>query len=173
MLIIFSPGLQEMLQNHSFVGCINPQWTLIQYRTKLYLLNTTNLRSGQQQKRHGPRLSTVRTAENFVSLPGFSSQCLTSVGGASGIFKFSDPLILTLGMAIYGIFINHTCLFSYHDSCTQICARFHSRLLKVFILPVTLLVHHSQELFYQILIYDFGNFGILRLSVSDVSHDPN
>lgn len=27
---------------------------------------------------------------------------------------------------------------------------------------------HSQELFYQILIYDFGNFGVLRLSVSEV-----
>ncbi|XP_049592275.1 DNA mismatch repair protein Mlh1 isoform X2 [Syngnathus scovelli] len=36
-------GLQEMLQNHSFVGCVNPQWTLIQHRTKLYLLNTTTL----------------------------------------------------------------------------------------------------------------------------------
>ncbi|TKS85347.1 DNA mismatch repair protein [Collichthys lucidus] len=36
-------GLQEMLQNHSFVGCVNPQWTLIQHHTKLYLLNTTNL----------------------------------------------------------------------------------------------------------------------------------
>ncbi|XP_011601203.1 DNA mismatch repair protein Mlh1 isoform X1 [Takifugu rubripes] len=36
-------GLQEMLQNHSFVGCINLQWALIQHRTKLYLLNTTNL----------------------------------------------------------------------------------------------------------------------------------
>lgn len=30
---------------------------------------------------------------------------------------------------------------------------------------------HSQELFYQILIYDFGNFGVLRLSVSEVSRD--
>uniref|UniRef100_A0A7N5ZZQ2 DNA mismatch repair protein MLH1 n=1 Tax=Anabas testudineus TaxID=64144 RepID=A0A7N5ZZQ2_ANATE len=39
----FSPGLQEMLQNHSFVGCVNPQWTLIQHHTKLYLLNTTKL----------------------------------------------------------------------------------------------------------------------------------
>ncbi|XP_061766735.1 DNA mismatch repair protein Mlh1 isoform X2 [Nerophis ophidion] len=36
-------GLQEMLQNHSFVGCINPQWTLIQHHTKLYLLDTTRL----------------------------------------------------------------------------------------------------------------------------------
>uniref|UniRef100_A0AAY5K7M1 DNA mismatch repair protein Mlh1 C-terminal domain-containing protein n=1 Tax=Esox lucius TaxID=8010 RepID=A0AAY5K7M1_ESOLU len=33
----------EMLQNHSFVGCVNPQWTLIQHHTKLYLLNTTKL----------------------------------------------------------------------------------------------------------------------------------
>ncbi|KAJ8014348.1 hypothetical protein DPEC_G00039300 [Dallia pectoralis] len=36
-------GLQEMLQNHSFVGCVTPQWTLIQHLTKLYLLNTTKL----------------------------------------------------------------------------------------------------------------------------------
>ncbi|XP_042288923.1 DNA mismatch repair protein Mlh1 [Thunnus maccoyii] len=36
-------GLQEMLQNHSFVGCVNPQWTLIQHHTKLYLLNTSKL----------------------------------------------------------------------------------------------------------------------------------
>ncbi|KAM6916181.1 DNA mismatch repair protein Mlh1 [Xenentodon cancila] len=36
-------GLQEMLQNHSFVGCVNPQWTLIQHQTKLYLLNATKL----------------------------------------------------------------------------------------------------------------------------------
>ncbi|XP_069814578.1 DNA mismatch repair protein Mlh1 [Dendropsophus ebraccatus] len=36
-------GLQDMLRNHSFVGCVNPQWTLAQYQTKLYLLNTTKL----------------------------------------------------------------------------------------------------------------------------------
>ncbi|XP_054654212.1 DNA mismatch repair protein Mlh1 isoform X2 [Dunckerocampus dactyliophorus] len=65
-------GLQEMLQNHSFVGCVNPQWTLIQHHTKLYLLDTTRL---------------------------------------------------------------------------------------------------SQELFYQILIYDFGNFGVLRLSTPAPIYD--
>lgn len=36
-------GLQEMLQKHSFVGCVDPQWSLIQHHTKLYLLNTTKL----------------------------------------------------------------------------------------------------------------------------------
>ncbi|XP_062425484.1 DNA mismatch repair protein Mlh1 isoform X4 [Rhea pennata] len=36
-------GLQEMLHNHSFVGCVSPQWALAQYQTKLYLLNTTKL----------------------------------------------------------------------------------------------------------------------------------
>ncbi|XP_039592376.1 DNA mismatch repair protein Mlh1 isoform X2 [Polypterus senegalus] len=36
-------GLQEMLQNHSFVGCVNPQWALIQHQTKLYLVNTSKL----------------------------------------------------------------------------------------------------------------------------------
>lgn len=30
--------------------------------------------------------------------------------------------------------------------------------------------HSSQELFYQILIYDFANFGVLRLSVSITLH---
>ncbi|XP_004704126.1 DNA mismatch repair protein Mlh1 isoform X2 [Echinops telfairi] len=35
--------LREMLHNHSFVGCVNPQWALAQYQTKLYLLNTTKL----------------------------------------------------------------------------------------------------------------------------------
>lgn len=65
-------GLQEILQNHSFVGCVDPQWTLIQHQTKLYLLNTSRL---------------------------------------------------------------------------------------------------SQELFYQILIYDFGNFGVLRLSTPAPIYD--
>ncbi|XP_006635764.2 DNA mismatch repair protein Mlh1 isoform X1 [Lepisosteus oculatus] len=65
-------GLQEMLQNHSYVGCVSPQWALIQHQTKLYLLNTTKL---------------------------------------------------------------------------------------------------SQELFYQILIYDFGNFGVLRLSTPAPLYD--
>uniref|UniRef100_A0A673J688 DNA mismatch repair protein Mlh1 C-terminal domain-containing protein n=1 Tax=Sinocyclocheilus rhinocerous TaxID=307959 RepID=A0A673J688_9TELE len=32
-----------MLQNHSFVGSVNPQWTLVQHQTKLYPLNTTKL----------------------------------------------------------------------------------------------------------------------------------
>ncbi|XP_051946007.1 DNA mismatch repair protein Mlh1 [Xyrauchen texanus] len=36
-------GLQELLQHHSFVGSVSPQWTLVQHQTKLYLLNTTKL----------------------------------------------------------------------------------------------------------------------------------
>ncbi|XP_063306698.1 DNA mismatch repair protein Mlh1 isoform X1 [Pelobates fuscus] len=36
-------NLQDMLRNHSFVGCVSPQWALVQYQTKLYLLNTTKL----------------------------------------------------------------------------------------------------------------------------------
>ncbi|XP_065742100.1 DNA mismatch repair protein Mlh1 isoform X4 [Phocoena phocoena] len=35
--------LREVLRNHSFVGCVNPQWALAQHQTKLYLLNTTKL----------------------------------------------------------------------------------------------------------------------------------
>uniref|UniRef100_A0A8D2FR23 DNA mismatch repair protein MLH1 n=1 Tax=Theropithecus gelada TaxID=9565 RepID=A0A8D2FR23_THEGE len=38
-----SNPLREMLHNHSFVGCVNPQWALAQHQTKLYLLNTTKL----------------------------------------------------------------------------------------------------------------------------------
>uniref|UniRef100_A0A8D0HJK5 DNA mismatch repair protein MLH1 n=1 Tax=Sphenodon punctatus TaxID=8508 RepID=A0A8D0HJK5_SPHPU len=36
-------SLQEMLRDHSFVGCVSPQWALAQYQTKLYLLSTTKL----------------------------------------------------------------------------------------------------------------------------------
>lgn len=36
-------GLQDMLQNHVFIGCVNPQWALVQYQTKLYLINSTKL----------------------------------------------------------------------------------------------------------------------------------
>ncbi|XP_043838029.1 DNA mismatch repair protein Mlh1 [Dromiciops gliroides] len=36
-------ALQDMLRDHSFVGCVTPQWALAQYQTKLYLLNTTKL----------------------------------------------------------------------------------------------------------------------------------
>lgn len=42
--VFISTGLQEILHNHSFVGCINPQWSLVQHHTKLYLLNNTKLR---------------------------------------------------------------------------------------------------------------------------------
>uniref|UniRef100_A0A673JI88 DNA mismatch repair protein MLH1 n=1 Tax=Sinocyclocheilus rhinocerous TaxID=307959 RepID=A0A673JI88_9TELE len=41
--VLSSTGLQDLLQNHSFVGSVNPQWTLVQHQTKLYLLNTTKL----------------------------------------------------------------------------------------------------------------------------------
>ncbi|XP_063046973.1 DNA mismatch repair protein Mlh1 [Engraulis encrasicolus] len=36
-------GLQEMLQNLTFVGCVDPRWSLAQHHTKLYLLNTSKL----------------------------------------------------------------------------------------------------------------------------------
>ncbi|XP_023267524.1 DNA mismatch repair protein Mlh1 isoform X1 [Seriola lalandi dorsalis] len=92
-------GLQEMLQNHSFVGCVNPQWTLIQHHTKLYLLNTTKLRS---ESGHTWLISCVFSLLLYVSFPSFGS---------------------------------------------------------------------SQELFYQILTYDFGNFGVLRLSTPAPLYD--
>ncbi|XP_029376653.1 DNA mismatch repair protein Mlh1 isoform X1 [Echeneis naucrates] len=92
-------GLQEMLQNHSFVGCVNPQWTLIQHHTKLYLLNTTKLRSGSGNT----RVTTV-------------------------LQPAAD------------------CVLSFFISS-------------------------SQELFYQILVYDFGNFGVMRLSTPAPLYD--
>lgn len=85
VLIIFSPGLQEMLQNHSFVGCINPQWTLIQYRTKLYLLNITNLRSGQPQKHYSPHF--LHMAENCVHFHFYSRTGVYQSGRARTIRK--------------------------------------------------------------------------------------
>ncbi|KAK2158972.1 hypothetical protein LSH36_161g14039 [Paralvinella palmiformis] len=36
-------GLRELLQNHTFVGCVNAEYALIQHQTKLYLVNTTKL----------------------------------------------------------------------------------------------------------------------------------
>lgn len=38
-------GTRELLQNHTFVGCIDRQWTLIQHQTQLYMCNVTKLRS--------------------------------------------------------------------------------------------------------------------------------
>ncbi|OXB83219.1 UNVERIFIED_CONTAM: hypothetical protein H355_001971 [Colinus virginianus] len=43
IFLLFINRLQEMLRDHSFVGCVSPQWALVQFRTKLYLLNTTKL----------------------------------------------------------------------------------------------------------------------------------
>uniref|UniRef100_A0A8D3CY97 MutL homolog 1, colon cancer, nonpolyposis type 2 (E. coli) n=1 Tax=Scophthalmus maximus TaxID=52904 RepID=A0A8D3CY97_SCOMX len=61
-------GLQEMLQSHSFVGCVNPQWTLIQHHTKLYLLNTTKLR---------PRLRSMTWPCWLWTVPRVAGQKMT------------------------------------------------------------------------------------------------
>ena len=37
-------GLRTLLQNHTFVGCVSPEFALLQHDTKLYLVNTTKLR---------------------------------------------------------------------------------------------------------------------------------
>ncbi|XP_013404163.1 DNA mismatch repair protein Mlh1 [Lingula anatina] len=36
-------GLQELVQHHTFVGCVNEERALLQHQTKLYLVNTTTL----------------------------------------------------------------------------------------------------------------------------------
>lgn len=33
-------GLRELFQNHTFVGCVNRRYSLIQHKTELYLINT-------------------------------------------------------------------------------------------------------------------------------------
>lgn len=42
---------------------------------------------------------------------------------------YQETLVRVLGLAIYEIFIYHTCVYSSHDSCAQICERFHTRLI--------------------------------------------
>jgi len=36
-------GLQEVFQNHTWVGCVDTTWALIQHQTKLYLLNVPTI----------------------------------------------------------------------------------------------------------------------------------
>ncbi|XP_041367878.1 DNA mismatch repair protein Mlh1-like [Gigantopelta aegis] len=36
-------GLRELVQNHTFVGCVSEEYALVQHQTKLYLVNTTKL----------------------------------------------------------------------------------------------------------------------------------
>lgn len=43
---------------------------------------------------------------------------------------YPDLLIWTLGLALYVILMNHTCIFWDHDSSTQICARFYATLIR-------------------------------------------
>lgn len=42
---------------------------------------------------------------------------------------YEDPLSRTLGLVTYEIFMHYTCVFSYHDSCTQICTHFYAGLI--------------------------------------------
>lgn len=52
---------------------------------------------------------------------------LVTIG--SSRHTYQDALSCPMGLAIYEIFMNHTCFFSYHDPCTQICARFYAKLI--------------------------------------------
>ncbi|XP_071818639.1 DNA mismatch repair protein Mlh1-like isoform X2 [Apostichopus japonicus] len=36
-------GLREIFKNHTFVGCVNAEYALLQHQTKLYLINTSKL----------------------------------------------------------------------------------------------------------------------------------
>ncbi|XP_055959466.1 DNA mismatch repair protein Mlh1 [Patella vulgata] len=36
-------SLKDLIQNHTFVGCVNEEHALVQHQTKLYLINTTKL----------------------------------------------------------------------------------------------------------------------------------
>lgn len=39
------------------------------------------------------------------------------------------PLSCTLGLVTFKIFMNHPCVISCRDSCTQICAHFYATLI--------------------------------------------
>lgn len=42
---------------------------------------------------------------------------------------YQHPLICRLGSVIYDLFMNHTCVFSFRNSCTRNCAHFYARLI--------------------------------------------
>ena len=141
-----------MLQNHSFVGCVNPQWTLIQHHTKLYLLNSTKLRSGSG-------LHTSLCPSRFCA--GFSNMlCCFSCVGVLTMLCWSPHhvVLLLLCWSPHHVVLFLLCWSPHHVVLFLLCWSPHH--------VVLLLLCCSQELFRQILIYDFGNFGVLRLSVS-------
>ena len=37
-------GLRDLVNDHTFVGCVNATYVLLQHQTKLYLVNTPRLR---------------------------------------------------------------------------------------------------------------------------------
>lgn len=50
---------------------------------------------------------------------------LMTVGFSRCIYQ--DPLIRMLRLAAFEIFMNHTCIFLSHESCSQLCAGFYAR----------------------------------------------
>lgn len=44
LLVRFNSGLREMFKKHTFVGCVDRCLALMQYETKLYLVNVTKVR---------------------------------------------------------------------------------------------------------------------------------
>lgn len=56
-------GLSQIFRDHSFVGCVNEQYALIQHKTKLYLCDCYALRQN---------LSIIRIRSNIVLSFSFS-----------------------------------------------------------------------------------------------------
>lgn len=42
-VLLFLVELREMIKEHTFVGCVNKSFSLMQHQTKLYLVNNKNL----------------------------------------------------------------------------------------------------------------------------------
>uniref|UniRef100_A0A3Q3FBK1 MutL homolog 1, colon cancer, nonpolyposis type 2 (E. coli) n=1 Tax=Labrus bergylta TaxID=56723 RepID=A0A3Q3FBK1_9LABR len=89
-------GLQDVLQNHSFVGCVDPQWTLIQHQTKLYLLNTKTIKTNSLgwTEDDGPKDGLAQYIVDFLKrkaemLKDYFSMEIDQDGNVSGL-----PLLL-------------------------------------------------------------------------------
>lgn len=96
-----------------------------------------NLQSCTNNKYIGPHLWTVCTAKNVARpFPGEPRHWsirtrMWICGAAVQVQLYSFNSAHTCRTAKYGIFMNYTCIFPYHDSWTQICACFYTWLINV------------------------------------------
>ncbi|KAB1264456.1 DNA mismatch repair protein Mlh1 [Camelus dromedarius] len=135
-------SLREMLRDHSFVGCVNPQWALAQHQTKLYLLNTTRLSASKSMISKVPHRSCSGPLfHRYKSKPVPESQLPIQCE------QFPKETVNQVESAEKKA-LNRTTVVQITFTATEY--HFDSEFF--------------EELFYQILIYDFANFGVLRFS---------